>query len=467
MVVPTLSRMVECESLLEAMPGYFYKFVCSLVLYLSFIVLPASATTAPAISPSTGVYSTAQAAATITADAGASIYYTLDGSTPTSSSTPYTAAIPLNSINTIKAIAILSGVSSTVTTANIQNDENSVLVARPGLSLWYKPEFITVSAGKVTRWSDLSGVAPSNDATQSTSANQPTFVSSALNAYAGLTFNGTNSYLTLPSALTNLSTGFTIFAVINPNTSSVGKTLFTASTTGVQDLVDVQTNGTGAVFDVNNGTSTSNLTTASGLTIGTFQTVDFTAGATLTPGATEYVNGALVGSGTVLGLNNVARPVSYIGANNALTSTSFWGGKIVEIIAYSRALTVSERASVEGYLASKYQTATSLATPLPLFNVATSTLSSPKYIALSSTPDATIYVTTNGSTPTTASPVYSGPINVYYTQTIKAIAVRNGVSSGVASVTLTLDSTQWPAPSATDTTVLQTNLQLPTIAIPQ
>ncbi|MBU6451592.1 MAG: chitobiase/beta-hexosaminidase C-terminal domain-containing protein, partial [Cyanobacteria bacterium REEB67] len=130
MVVPTLSRKVECESLFEAMHGYFWKFVCSLVLYLSFIVLPASATTAPAISPSTGVYSTAQASATITADAGASIYFTLDGSTPNpASSTPYTAPITLNSVNTIKAIAVLSGVSSSVTTANIQNDENSVVVA--------------------------------------------------------------------------------------------------------------------------------------------------------------------------------------------------------------------------------------------------------------------------------------------------------------------------------------------------
>jgi hypothetical protein len=63
--------------------------------------------------------------------------------------------------------------------------------------------------------------------------------------------------------------------------------------------------------------------------------------------------------------------------------------------------------------------------------------------------------------------VYTGPVLIYYTQTLKALAVNNGISSTVASATYTLNATQWPAPSATDTTPLQINLQLPTTAIPQ
>lgn len=50
----------------------------------------ALATDPPTITPATGVYSTYQSTATITGDAGASFFYTLDGSTPTGSSTPYT-----------------------------------------------------------------------------------------------------------------------------------------------------------------------------------------------------------------------------------------------------------------------------------------------------------------------------------------------------------------------------------------
>lgn len=50
------------------------------------------------------------------ATAGASIYYTVDGSTPTSASTAYSEAIALTDTTTVKAVAVKDGVSSSVTT---------------------------------------------------------------------------------------------------------------------------------------------------------------------------------------------------------------------------------------------------------------------------------------------------------------------------------------------------------------
>ena len=60
----------------------------------------------------------------MSAESGASIYYTLDGSTPTASSSLYSAPVTLNETTTVKAIAIKDGVSSSVTSRTYTKDSN-------------------------------------------------------------------------------------------------------------------------------------------------------------------------------------------------------------------------------------------------------------------------------------------------------------------------------------------------------
>ena len=75
-----------------------------------------STVTPPTITPDGGDILASQEIS-MSAEDGASIYYTINGNNPTTSSTLYTAPFTLNSGATVKAIAVKDGVSSTVTSA--------------------------------------------------------------------------------------------------------------------------------------------------------------------------------------------------------------------------------------------------------------------------------------------------------------------------------------------------------------
>ena len=67
---------------------------------------------APVFSPVAGTYTAAQNVTISCATSGADIYYTLDGSAPTASSTKYTGPIAISTTTTVKAIAVKSGMNN-------------------------------------------------------------------------------------------------------------------------------------------------------------------------------------------------------------------------------------------------------------------------------------------------------------------------------------------------------------------
>ncbi|HKF55944.1 MAG TPA: chitobiase/beta-hexosaminidase C-terminal domain-containing protein, partial [Blastocatellia bacterium] len=75
-------------------------------------------TATPVFSPAGGTYATAQSVKITDVTAGATIYYTTNGSTPTTSSTKYSGAIKVSTTETLKAIAVAAGyANSSVGTA--------------------------------------------------------------------------------------------------------------------------------------------------------------------------------------------------------------------------------------------------------------------------------------------------------------------------------------------------------------
>ena len=97
--------------------------------------------------------------------------------------------------------------------------------------------------------------------------------------------------------------------------------------------------------------------------------------------------------------------------------------------------TISTNGSDEAILKKKDPAAT------PTFSPAGGYYTAAQSVTLScATAGVTIHYTTNGTDPTTNSTVYSGPISVSSTTTIKAIAVKSGMpNSAVASVTYEID----------------------------
>jgi hypothetical protein len=442
-----------------------------LILPWIFTQFPAFAVTPPVISPGSGTFSTSQSV-TISAASG-QIYYTLNGSQPSNLSTHYSAAFTVASPTQINAVAYDSSTStySTITTAYLDVDAALSSILQTGLILRLRAGLgvstATINPNPVLVWSDLSNSSPANDATSSTD-HEPAFLNSVVQGPA-ISFNGNSQFLALPSGFADFTGGATVFAVMQPLSSAIAPIIDLGQAGSGNDVL-LQIGTTSGIAQVGtfSGTSGTFADSAQPLQRGVFQLVE----GVVIPGST-------VGSGTVIvdsfpgtsnaamnNVPNVTRDTNFIGRFSSGIGNEYHGN-IAELLMYKTHLSDAQRAAIRLYLTKKYLLG-SLPVAAPVFSIASGELAGPSRIAIAPALDCGITrYTTDGSVPTLASPQYNEPLLITYTQTIRAVNVVDGIASAVASATYTLNSTNWPAPSPSDTSTLDFELRLPTNAILQ
>jgi hypothetical protein len=408
----------------------------------------------PQFSPAGGTYTTTQAVTISDSTSGAVIYYTTNGSTPTTSSTKYTGPITVSANTVINAIATFSG----LTNSNLASA--SYTIQPNGTEINYGSGFASVAGltlnGSATNVDDSRLQLTTGLTLQSASVfyNTPTniqafttdFAFQLSNAVAdGFTFTIQN---VSPTAIGG--NGGSLGYGPNPNTGTTG---------GIAKSVAVKFD-----FYSNNGEGTD----STGLYVNgvapTVPAVDMTSsGVLLNSGDTITAHMTYDGVNLIMTLTDIVVnktfthtfPInipSTIGSNLAYIGfTGASGGSTSSQKILSWTLT-SQSGSV---------------TQTPVFSPAGGSFTTAQQVSLSDgTAGAVIYYTIDGSVPTTSSSVYSSPISVDSgAVTIKAIAQASGFNaSSVGSATYTIQLAAAAAPTFSPGTGTYTSAQSVTLS---
>lgn len=460
----------ENPALGQARRAARWPVAASVVVLLASCQLPGllqanNATPVPSISPAGGDYTADQGVTIADSMSGATIYYTTDGSTPTTASARYTGPIPVSGSGTrltIKAIALGPGKApSPVTVASYiigYAGSTTGQTAAPSFSL---PAGSYSSDQSVTITDATSGAVvyvTTNGATPTTSS--PTYrrpiavagngstvtieavaVAAGKAASAVVTARYTIDYGQVSSPQISPTGGsYSANQSVTISDATAGATIHYTLTSGATGVVPTTSSPVygGSIGVAGNGSVetieamatkaglTDSTTTAETITInyaqastpqigpasGTYSTSQSVYLSGSTTGATIYYTIAAGASGTTPTTSSsvYSGPISVTGDGTTET---------IEAMAVASGMANSTVASVTISILSP--------TPAPTFSPLGGTFAADqRSILLSDTAAATIYYTTDGSTPTTASTVYTGPLSVSGDgthETIKAIAV--------------------------------------------
>jgi chitobiase/beta-hexosaminidase-like protein len=145
------------------------------------------------LSPTPYTYTTPQSVTLKDSTPGVTIYYTTNGTTPTTASTQYTGAIPVSTTTTINAIAVGGGISSSV----VASGTYTITAATPSLSptpyTYTTPQSVTLtdSTPGATIYYTTNGTTPTTASARYTGA-IPVSTTTTINAIAVVGSSGSS-----------------------------------------------------------------------------------------------------------------------------------------------------------------------------------------------------------------------------------------------------------------------------------
>jgi hypothetical protein len=188
--------------------------------YVSTITGGQQTAATPVISPTTGTFTSPQTVTITDATSNSSIFYTLDGSQPTTSSNQYSASFTVNSTTTVKAIATAPNFtqSSTATSVITINQQSAAAtpVISPATGTFTSPQTVTITdaTSGSTIYYTLDGSQPTTSSTQysaSFTVSTTTTVKAIATASGFTQSNTATSVITIQSGspTINFASGFT------------------------------------------------------------------------------------------------------------------------------------------------------------------------------------------------------------------------------------------------------------------
>jgi hypothetical protein len=335
------------------------------------------ATASPVFAPAGGTYNTTQSVAITCATAGATIRYTIDGSTPTAASPAYAAPIAVTTTTTIKAFATSSGRTDSAVVSATYTLQSGAPVFAPTPGTYATAQSVTITSA-----------TPSAVVHYTTDGSTPTSASTAYTVPISLPVGATAETTTIKAIA--IAAGFADSAVV----------------TAVYVIDPGATQAATPTFSPAGGTYTS----AQSVTI-----------SCATSGVSIYYTTDGSDPTTASNLYTAAIPVS---VTTTIKAIAAGGGHTQSAIASATYIINLPQAAAPGF-----------SPPGGTYSSAQSVTIS------SATPGAVIHYTSDGSTPTTGSPTYSAPIAVSTTTTLKAIATATGYTqSAVSTATYTIST---------------------------